>query len=98
MHSIPFTTSPTSFGKYANFSIISFQFSFALSRSIAFHFFGCTLHGKWLIHSVAEGAYSQPKEGATGHTNAYGIIAPLHNVHLHIVDKGEGPHCPNASR
>ena len=63
VHSTPLTTLPTSFDKYANSLIISFRFSFLFSRSIAFHFLGGTLPGKWLIHSLARGAYSQSREG-----------------------------------
>ena len=87
MHSTPFTTSPTSFGKYANFSIISFRFSFSFYQSIAFHFLSRTLRRKWLIHSPIGGLIVSPRRNAIGHTNAYGIIAPLRNAYLHTIDR-----------
>ena len=101
MHLTPLTTSPTSFDKYANFSIISFCFSFLFSGLITFHFFGGTLSEKWLIYSpMGEGGglIVSLGRGAVGHTNAYGIIAPLRNAHLYTVNKRKGPHCQNASR
>ena len=55
------------FSQHRQLALVSMQisqhFSFSFSRSIVFLFLGCTLPGKWLIHSSVGGAYSQSREG-----------------------------------